>query len=107
MGNYKYKVKHILCPNGLNDFIPGLHWCNISAPVHPHVILIEPLRTNLHYSSQLFFVPFKSFLQDQAVLLQEQQDNETKMKNDDKIALAFGQYIVDRPTSKKRLIKKV
>ena len=39
---------------------------------------------------QLFFVRFRSCLQDQAVLLQEGQDNETNMKNDDKRALAFG-----------------
>ncbi len=39
---------------------------------------------------QLFFVTFKSCLQDQAVLLQEGQDNEINMKNDDKRALAFG-----------------
>ncbi len=39
---------------------------------------------------QLFFVTFKSSLQDQAVLLQEGQDNEINMKIDDKRALAFG-----------------
>ncbi len=43
---------------------------------------------------QLFFVTFKSCLQDQAVLLQEGQDNEINMKNDDKRALAFRQYIL-------------
>ena len=41
---------------------------------------------------QLFFVASRSCLQDQAVLLQEWQDNEINIKNDDKRALAFGQY---------------
>ena len=41
-------------------------------------------------TSQLFFVASRSCLQDQAVLLQEGQDNEINMKNDDKRALAFG-----------------
>ena len=43
---------------------------------------------------QLFFVAFRSWLQDQAVLLRKGQDTEINMKNDDKRALAFGQYIL-------------
>ena len=41
-------------------------------------------------TSPLLFVEFKSYLQDQAVILQEGQDNEINMKNADKKALAFG-----------------
>ncbi len=40
-------------------------------------------------SLQLFFVTFKSCLQDQAVLLHEEKDNEINMKNDEKKGLSF------------------
>ncbi len=45
-------------------------------------------------SLQLFFVTFRSCLKDQAALFQEGQGNEIDMKNDDKRALAFRQYIL-------------
>ncbi len=53
-----------------------------------------PTITKKKTPCNFFLVASRSCLQDQAVLLQEGQDKEINMKNDDKRASAFRQYIL-------------